>query len=981
MDWDNEPLPELPFPNDLAARTDPTSPTGLRLNISTVAETDFQTDNRRKLNELTGFGTYAPITVSFESPLDLAAIASRHPNDLHLPTSFDDDVILVIDVDPDSPHYGEPVPLDVGHGRFPYDVFDADRYFPNDTRAGQPSLLYDTVDEDLDGDGVLDPGEDTDNDGILDIPNVFPAGADPIGGLLTWYERSTDTLIVRPVVPMREETTYAVVLTNRLVGLDGEPVRSPWPYVHHTRQTGALAPLEDVLPAVNLDLDEVAFAWTFTTGRVTGDLRDIRRGLVDGQGPWPHLQAEYPAGVTEALQISDRDDTDPWYMPMEHVVSVLLALGLEDGEGLYILEAGFRNFSGGLVGGAFQTPYLLADQDGDGDDSDEAWRLDAATGELFAEPRRLPFTCVLPKEEFGYAEPFTTMLYGHGYGSSRIESMLFAAVMNRMGIAVCSVDYPGHGPGVSADERAIYEPLLDAAGLLPVLDHVLDSRQRDLDNDGSPDSGGDMWSADAFHTRDMVRQGTVDWIRFAQALGACGSTEMALMDYNSIGQPVDSGGTRMSCDWDNDGTPDIGGPDGLLVAVGGSLGGISTGVAAALIPEISAWASIVPGGGIADVGVRTEIGGGVEAFVGRVVTPLFLGMPQEDGSLEIVQLVNSVTNMVSLPIGTIDHVPIGGSVVIDNLATGEPRTAMMPSDGRFRVGIAADSLDAIEKGNLAGIPATGPEEGIVYTVEDNLGLGDPLRVTVFDSVGEILATFDSWTEDVVIQGVTLKADTPLIAGAKGEGYTRGSSDARRLAGLMVAVLEPGDPIAYASHWFTDPFPEIGTATNVLVMPTAGDFIVPVNTGIALARAAGIYPWDKVDARYGTTIDQWMIEREVLRAIPEWGPWTDVNGDPALFDPDDLDDGLDDFGAPSDVPLRVSVRTEVGVSAMRIPYVSSTGSHGFATPEPSRSWDANTFAIHQVAAYLLDLGQTIRDDHCLESADCADFPPLELPDVE
>ena len=33
IDWDAKPLPELPFPNDLATRADPSSPTGLRVNI------------------------------------------------------------------------------------------------------------------------------------------------------------------------------------------------------------------------------------------------------------------------------------------------------------------------------------------------------------------------------------------------------------------------------------------------------------------------------------------------------------------------------------------------------------------------------------------------------------------------------------------------------------------------------------------------------------------------------------------------------------------------------------------------------------------------------------------------------------------------------------------------------------------------------------------------------------------------------------
>ena len=93
-----------------------------------------------------------------------------------------------------------------------------DRYFPNDARSESPTLIFETYEEDVNGNGALDPGEDTDADGVLDHPNVWPPGGDPRADLLTFYELESDTLIVRPIKPLREETTYAVVLTNRLVG-------------------------------------------------------------------------------------------------------------------------------------------------------------------------------------------------------------------------------------------------------------------------------------------------------------------------------------------------------------------------------------------------------------------------------------------------------------------------------------------------------------------------------------------------------------------------------------------------------------------------------------------------------------------------------------------------------------------------------------------------------------------------------------------
>ena len=101
------------------------------------------------------------------------------------------------------------------------DVPRSDRFFPNDSRADSPTVVFDTVDEDVNGNGVLDWGEDTDNDGVLDIPNLYPLDGDPVDDLLPFYERNTNTLLIRPVDPLYEETTYAVVLTDRLTATKG----------------------------------------------------------------------------------------------------------------------------------------------------------------------------------------------------------------------------------------------------------------------------------------------------------------------------------------------------------------------------------------------------------------------------------------------------------------------------------------------------------------------------------------------------------------------------------------------------------------------------------------------------------------------------------------------------------------------------------------------------------------------------------------
>ena len=493
VDFDAQPLADIPYPNNMATRPDPTSPTGKRLNVETHTETWVEEDARHKINTLNGFGVYAPITVGFDALIDIDDFEARHRLDSRYGAErFDDDAIYVIDVTPGSPGYLQPVELDIGEGRFPVKAVRTNRYFTNDSRSSDPSVVFDSTDEDLNGNGVLDWGEDTDNDGHLDSPNVWPPGGDPLEDLLTWYELESNTIIMRPLVPMREATTYAVVITERVVGLDtGAPAVSPWEYVNHLSQTEELRPLEQALPAFGLDLEDVAFAWTFTTGTQTEELVQIRRGR-DGLGPFASLATDYPLGITEAHVVHDLPTGEDLYMmPPAPMVEALGDLGLFDNAEGGIIVEDYSYFVEGVVGGAFVTPYFLVDAEGDGD-SDEYFRVNTFTGEMDVESQRVAFTCIIPKETAEHQAPFPVAIYGHGYGSTRLEVLGFGHALARLGIATCSNDHPGHGPSINPDELELAQALLDARGLGPFLTHIEDSRYRDLDNDGAPDSGGDQ---------------------------------------------------------------------------------------------------------------------------------------------------------------------------------------------------------------------------------------------------------------------------------------------------------------------------------------------------------------------------------------------------------------------------------------------------------------------------------------------------------
>ena len=180
-----EPLPEIPLPNDQATRLDPTTATGRRLNISEDAPTEYERRTRRTFNQLDGFGTFSPIMVSFDAPLNIGDLYERHAD-----TDFRNDAVFLLNVDEECKRYGEEVYLDFHSGRNPITLYKfgerrADPEAPNgeyfddggnlffkfDSRFDAHNILFEERLEDVNGNGILDEGEDLDLDGRLDVPN------------------------------------------------------------------------------------------------------------------------------------------------------------------------------------------------------------------------------------------------------------------------------------------------------------------------------------------------------------------------------------------------------------------------------------------------------------------------------------------------------------------------------------------------------------------------------------------------------------------------------------------------------------------------------------------------------------------------------------------------------------------------------------------------------------------------------------------
>ena len=756
FDLDAKPLAEIPFPNDVATIVDPTSPTGKRLNVSLLGATKLEQTIRAKANRLDGFGTYAPITVQFNKLLDLQNILDRHVGPA---PDYSDDAVYLVNIEPKSDEYGKFTFLDMGSGNFPATMKDPTKYFDFDTRRNGSNFLFESVQEvDSNGNGVLDPEEDTDDDDVWDSPNTLTPGADPLEWrqLLDFYERETNTLIIHPVDALRPATRYAVVLTSALVDDDGKPVNSPFKYINHTRQTDDLSALKVILPK-NLparfdeNLKDVRFAWSFTTQSSTLELEAIRAGMY-GHGPLASLDKDFPPDMTMIHKIKGR--STPGESDLVTVLPTIvlqfifdiLADGLsEQGKTEFLDTYKYVDY---LVSGSMRTPYFLLDQDGHRGtpeeiannvnqfDDDESFDIDLNNGRATVGEDELTFWCAIPKTTEGRKPPFPVVLYGHGYGSSRAEFLGFASANARLGLASCGLDAAGHGLILPSDfiiDDTISN-LLDRANLTNLFTSIAHNRARDLNNDGRPDSGGDFWTADIFHTRDIVRQSVVDHMQLIRMMRSWDGVKRfpdkvdendpfvkARRDLVAGFDANQDGKGEIAGDFNGDGIVDLGGEQPYY-AWGASLGGILSPILAGIEPAVRAGAPNSGGAGLLDIGHRSTQGGVPEAVILPLLGPALIGRPERkwdsstnewifDGTVHLEWLATSVNSAVYTHFATIEGVAEGDRITLRNLEREKHpeivdaktlKSHTIVRDGSFRTAIGSSAESATDRQRMLG---------------------------------------------------------------------------------------------------------------------------------------------------------------------------------------------------------------------------------------------------------------------------------------
>ena len=894
FDTSHRPLPEVPLPNDVATFADPTSRTGRRVNVSLVAPTRMEQQARSDFQTLEGWGVTAPISVSFARPegadpreaaIDLEDVASRMQGD---EWDLSNDPVYLVNLTT-----GLPVFVDAGNGLYPITVRDPHRYFPNDPKVAENNLSFETQEEAAGfPQSYYRPELDKDFDGVLDHPNALGTRGIPgVDNIMTWYERETDTLILRPAIPLDEKTEYAIVLTDRLRGYNRQPVKSPFSAIHHPAQRRGIGRLQDILgdkgrtsyfgDIAGTGLEHVSFAWTFTTQPTHEDMRLLRDGIY-GKGPFARFKDIAPSEVVGKQIAGNRpydEGQDPGWQNSTPACQKRAArpyimkvndpdiresfrsifgevFSFSAGE-LKSLEASFE-YIDHVVVGSFTTPFLLGDPKST--DPDTRFHLDFKTGEGDVRATSAGFLLIVPKTTATRKPPFPVAFWGHGVGGNTTEPLQYAGDYARQGIALIAYNNPEHGIAFPEFERSLAIGTFTKNCLVPFIGAIEVDRARDVTGDGFADSAAYWWSAHVFHTRDNVRQGILDGMQLLKGLREFDG-RVGKVDYDGDGKPDLAG------DFDVDGIPDVGGPNVQYYAAGESLGGIMSQIQGGIEPHMIASVPMSGGASLAmDVAMRSY--GVVESVTSQMMGPVVVSVlgkertnekskeemksrcAPEDRSVRIV--VNNATENYEMEIACLNatDLDLGMTVIVTNVTTGEARCARTDKDGKFRTPIPTSAGDKLDIQVYKK-----PDVVVSY---EGCQLADPNA-----PVGRRINTWEqSATMTLDVKDPSKKCDAPegcaqfrdqfypvgstLVAVNEGLGLRRQSPPLRRFRDLAQIAFDLADPAVYAPYYMLKPlFDENGNKVpphGLLNINTVGDNFVQIGSGLSFSRASGALPF-------------------------------------------------------------------------------------------------------------------------------------------
>lgn len=385
-------------------------------------------------------------------------------------------------------------------------------------------------------------------------------------------------------VVLEEGHRYAAVVTRRVVGADGHPLR-PSPALQAMIEAGpadqperwrstaeALEVLAELEPL--RDRSVLAGVAVFTTQRATDVLVNARSLLEDrARAPLPELSFPDPGLVFDT--------------PAE--LARLLGTPARDEAGRERL--GWSNPTGvahahvGLIAtGRMTAVRFIRPGDGEGPE-DSTFDVDpqTRTPRVVEARHSLPVTFVLPRAE-APAGGYPLVLFAHGLGASRHAVLTFAEPLAEAGFAIAAIDLDGHGsrynPRDEANNTAGIIAGFDGDPALP---------------DGFGDVTGPITTLGLLHgflnlsaTRDTLRQSALDLCQLALLV------RRSDLDLSPLAAPYGGAPPRLDTR--------------RLAYLGESFGSVVGATVAALEPNIDLFVLDVPGAGIIDLEIAESPG-------------------------------------------------------------------------------------------------------------------------------------------------------------------------------------------------------------------------------------------------------------------------------------------------------------------------------------------------------------------------------------
>lgn len=357
---------------------------------------------------------------------------------------------------------------------------------------------------------------------------------------------TVNNLTLRPRVPLRGASTYAVILANGITATDGRPfAASPtWALVRQSEPPVRFADAEAPFPEHNATPFDPAAPAELASLRGLELLWNGHERLLAALDPLLPALLPEGTGTRDDLLLAWAFDTQTLSDPLDPALDGSAAQQLVSsipppslgtplaGEGAPLsIEAFFASALPGVpcsalgcaaIGAVYaqsaltQGPRFASASFLQGDACGALGSIAGAFDDPIAPSkvcdRQLPGLVIVPRAPAG-ASGHATIIYGHGLGRSKEDLLVLAGTLASAGIASVGIDWPDHGERAA---RVSADALIGCDGAGPGRPCV--------DRFGptcAPQCFAPILSADLPTTRDHLRQGVLDQLALEAALQHC----------------------------------------------------------------------------------------------------------------------------------------------------------------------------------------------------------------------------------------------------------------------------------------------------------------------------------------------------------------------------------------------------------------------------------------------------------------------------